>query len=142
MDCVPSEHQKKQEIETLIDELNRSAREMQQLQNQMVAEQENQRIFNQATMTHRTEIESLERVIQNQEKNYYLSLKSFHYLKQIYYYNFTNFRKVIACSFCKHTKYNPGKNEETFMVKFSLLYCTANSFVKTFFPFISKIETS
>ncbi len=78
MECVPSEHRKKQEIETLIDKLNQGTNQIQQLQAQMLAEQEkyrkeideNQRVFNETMATHRTEIESLERAIKRQDELY------------------------------------------------------------------------
>lgn len=78
MECIPSEHRKKQEIETLLDKLNQGTQQIQQLHLQMVAEQtkykkeieENQRVFNQTIANHRTEIESLERAIMRQDELY------------------------------------------------------------------------
>ncbi|CAF1188117.1 unnamed protein product [Adineta steineri] len=76
VECVPSLHQKKREVETLLDELNQRTREMEELQNKIAIEKEKyiekikeiQRVFDSTMTQHQTEIESVKRAIQRQDE--------------------------------------------------------------------------
>ncbi|CAF0732721.1 unnamed protein product [Adineta steineri] len=78
VECMPSEHHKEQEIETLVDQLKQGTQRIKELQAQIEAEQdkykkeieEGQRVFNQTMTNHQTEIESLQRSIQKQDQLY------------------------------------------------------------------------
>ncbi|CAF0769544.1 unnamed protein product [Didymodactylos carnosus] len=78
VECVPSKHEKKQEIETLLDQLKMGTQQIQELQAQIETEkekykkeiEESQRVFNQSIAKHQTEIESLQRAIQRQDELY------------------------------------------------------------------------